>query len=138
MENRLKIYRVTDSFTGKVSYQAATNTRDACQQAGWLVENCYVVEQTSKTTAGRYSTSTILVKIPCKVCPFQYAECQKPEDGYCPVRPNAPELAEWLKQAARVHMCPFVGDDLRREDYENRQKWVKIEEAIKELASKLL
>ncbi|MBA7551822.1 hypothetical protein ES705_44372 [subsurface metagenome] len=132
----LKIYEVTNRSTGEKSYQPATNAEDACKQAGWLIGDCYVNPQKPHyETAGKGETKTI-VKIPCQTCPFQYAECRKPDGGFCPARSTAPELGEWLKQAGEAHLCGYVGQSLTKKDYNLSLKTLKIEDAIKELSPK--
>jgi len=132
----LKIYELTLRETGEKSYQAATNAEDACKQAGWLIGDCFVLIAEQRHGHPHKHESETLVKIPCGVCSFQFAECQKTADKECPVRPNAPELNEWLKQAAEAHLCLYTGQALDKADYQKQQKWLKIEDAIKELALK--
>ncbi|GAJ00789.1 unnamed protein product, partial [marine sediment metagenome] len=52
----------------------------------------------------------------------------------CPTRPSAPELQNWLKQAAEAHLCGYVGEALTKNDYHLGQKWCPMERAIEELA----
>jgi len=132
----LKVYEVTNRETGEKHYSVSTNAQDACEQAGWQIGNCYVVEQKPKRSLDAETPSQLVVKIPCLTCPFQYAECIKPEEAECPIQHNAPELNEWLKQVTKAHLCPYVGVELKKKDYLLRQKWVTIEEAVRELAPK--
>lgn len=132
----LKIYEITDRATGKKAFKAATTAYDACKQAGWLIGNCYVIEQKARYKPVPDREPLVLARVPCLTCPFQYAECKKPETEYCPTRPHAPELQEWLKQASESHLCPHVGAILTKKDYQFQQKWLPITEALEELAPK--
>ncbi|KKN21797.1 hypothetical protein LCGC14_0921770 [marine sediment metagenome] len=135
-DQELSIYEVTHRETGKKSYQAATTAEDACKLAGWLIGDCFVNPQKPKYKHHDKGESELLVKIPCLTCPFQYAECRKPGTEECPTRPKAPELQEWLKQATESHLCPYVGEALKKTDYNLGQKWLPMEEAVKELSPK--
>jgi len=128
-----KIYELTLRTTGEKSYQAATTAEDACKQAGWLIGDCYVNPQKPRRKHIPDQDASLLVKIPCQTCPFQYTECTKPANQGCPTRPSSPDIYEWLKQAAESHLCDYVGKDLTKKDYNLGQKWVKLEDAIKEL-----
>ena len=132
-DQQLKIYEVTNKLTGDKGYQAATNREDACKQAGWLIGDCYINAPKPKYQSVPDHEPLVLVKLPCQVCPFQYAECKKPADNDCPVRPNAPELNEWLAQAAEAHLCQYYGQELQKTDYHLNQKWLPMEQAIREL-----
>lgn len=129
-----QIYEVTHRLTGEKRYQAATNAEDACKQACWLIGDCFAITQKPRYKPVPDHAPLVLVKLPCEVCPFQYAECLRPPDQDCPAQPNTPELNEWLKQAAQAHLCQYGGDELVRTDYEKGQKWVPIKDAIKLLA----
>ena len=133
----LKIYEITHRETGKVIYQPATNAESACQQVGWIIGDCYVRTPSPRYHHHKKGESTILAKIPCQVCPFQYAECRKPAEAVCLCQPNSPELHEWLKQISQAHLCEYVGVELTRNDYNLGQKWLPIEDAIRELAPQI-
>jgi len=130
----LKIYVVTNKVTGQKHHSVSDNAQDACKQADWPIGDCFVVEQKPQRKAGKDEQTGLLVKIPCQVCPFQYAECKKPAESDCPVQPNAPELTEWLKQAAQAHLCDYYGQELSHTDYQLGQKWLPMEKAIEELS----
>lgn len=132
----LKIYVVTHKLTGEKRYEPATNAEDACKQTGWLIADCFAVEDKPQRKPRRDDHSAMLIKIPCETCPYQYGECRKPADTGCPVRPDTPELKRWLKQAAQAHLCQYVGEKLAKKDYQLKQKWVTLEEAISELTPK--
>ena len=132
-EQELQIYEVTNRTTGNTSYQPATNAEDACKQAGWLIGDCYVSIHKPRYKPIPDHEGLNLVKLPCLTCPYQYAECQKPPALDCPVRPQAPDIQEWLKQATKTRLCPFVGETLTKKDHNLGQKWIPIEQAIKEL-----
>lgn len=136
MESNLKIYEITHRESGVKSFQAAITAGEACKQAGWLIGDCYVIESRTKIKTHDKGDPDILVKIPCNTCSYQYAECTKPENEVCPCRSDAPELAEWLKQAATAHLCNFVGEELLKTDHQLGRKWVKMETAIRESTSK--
>ena len=135
-EQERQIYEITHRTTGEKSFQIASNAQDACEQAAWAIADCYVMPQKPRHKPLPDGKTQILVRIPCHTCPFQYGVCTKPEDTECPARPEAPELQEWLKQAAEAHLCPYQGQELTKKDYGVSQKWVTMEQAIKELAPK--
>jgi hypothetical protein len=132
-DQELKIYAVTNRDTGEKHFAASYSAEEACIQAGWLIGDCFIREEKPKRKARGDDHSALLVKIPCQVCPFQYAECKKPAEAECPVQPNAPELNEWLKQAAQAHLCDYYGQELSETDYHLNQKWLPMEKAIEEL-----
>ncbi|MBA7688941.1 hypothetical protein ES703_97430 [subsurface metagenome] len=136
MSDELQIYEVLNTDTGMKSYQAATNAEDACTQAGWQREACYVVAQTPRRPRTAENKPGLLVHLPSNVCPYQYAECTKPENEVCPHRPDSPELSQWLKQVGHATTCPHKGIDLAASDYRLGQKWLPLTEAITELSSK--
>lgn len=130
---KLKIYELTNKNTGRRHLSVSDNADNACKLAGWLIGDCFVREVKPQRKARGDDHSALMVKIPCQVCPFQYAECRKPADKECPVRPNAPELKAWLEQAAQAHLCDYCGQELSYNDYHLGQKWLPIEQAIEEL-----
>ncbi len=134
MSDELKIYEVHNRDTGQKHYSVATNTEDACKLIGWQIGDCFVSEVKPQRKARGDNHSALLVKIPCQVCPFQYAECRKPTKEKCPVHPNAPDWKEWLKQAAEAHLCQYYGQELSNNDYHLGQKWLPMEQAIEELS----
>lgn len=135
-DQELKIYEVNHRTTGERSYQAARTAEDACKQAGWLIGDCYIIEQKPRYKPRPHHEPLVLVKIPCLTCPFQYAECLKPDSENCPTQPSAPDLNEWLKQATQAHLCHYTGKDLTKKDYNLSRKWLPIADAIKELSPK--
>ncbi len=134
----LRVYEVFSHTTGEKSFQVATYAQDACLQAAWQIGDCYVhyLEPHRRAAPGQEVEWRVL--IPCHTCPFQYADCTKPDDVDCPVNPQAPEMSEWLKQATEAHLCPYQGNVLTKKDHTLGQKWLTIREAIKELAPKHL
>ncbi|MBA7656318.1 hypothetical protein ES703_64242 [subsurface metagenome] len=130
----LKTYELTNKNTGQKRYAVGVNQQDCCRQIGWLIGDCFIVEHKPIRKAGKDEHSALLVKIPCQVCPFQYAECRKPAEAECPVRPNAPEFKEWLGQALEAHRCDYYGQELSHTDYRLSQRWLPMEQAIVELA----
>lgn len=137
MGDELQIYEVTHRESGVKSYQPATNAEDACKQAGWLIGDCFVVAQAPQRPKKAYNTVGLLVHLPCSVCPYQYAECTKPDNEVCPHQPDSPELSQWLKQVSHAPSCPYKGIDLTASDYRLGQKWLPLADAISELSSKL-
>ena len=131
--SQLQLIKVIHKETGEIWLTVARDAQDACTQAGWLVDNCYVTPQSPTYRQGHHQPSDWYVKLPCQVCPFQYTACNKPAGQVCPVSPQAPELQEWLKQAAAAHICSHQGQPLMKADHQNAQKWVTMEEAISEL-----
>lgn len=130
----IKIYEVINRDTGEKSYQPATNAEDACKQAGWLIGDCFVREQKPRHKPVPDHEPLVLVKIPCKVCPYQWAECKKPPAEKCPCQREMPDLNEWLKEITKAHLCEFVGKELAKTDYRQGQKWLTIAQAIQELS----
>ncbi len=132
-DQELKIYEVTNTVTGHKRYAVGVNQQDVCRQIGWKIGDCFIRKEKPKRKARGDDHSALMVKIPCEVCPFQYAECRKPAKEDCPTRPSAPELQNWLKQAAESHLCDYVGQELSLTDYHLNQKWLPMAQAIEEL-----
>jgi len=132
--NQLEIWEVTNQTTGKKAYTAALSPQDACEQAGWIIEDCFVYHQKPRKQTVKGQGNILLVRIPCLVCPFQYTECLAPAFTECPVTHDAPTMTEWLKQVATAHLCDYVGQDLSWQDHNLRHKWLPMEQAIDELA----
>ncbi|MBA7577866.1 hypothetical protein ES708_19721 [subsurface metagenome] len=133
MSEELKIYEVHNRDTGQKQFSVATNAQGACNLIGWQIGDCFVSEVKPQRKARGDNHSALMVKIPCQVCPFQYAECRKPYRKKCPAQPNAPELQDWLKQALEAHRCDYSGQELSRTDYHLGQKWLPMAQAIEEL-----
>ena len=132
-DQELKIYELMNKDTGEKRYAAGVNQMDCCRQLGWKIGDCFIREEKPKRKARGDNHSALMVKIPCQVCPFQYGECRKPAETECPVQPNAPDLKEWLKQAAEAHLCDYYGQELSNNNYHAGQKWLPMVQAIKEL-----
>jgi len=129
----LKLYEVTHRATGERHYAVDYNAQDACLQAGWPTGDCYVVEQRPLTKYDKHERAIMLVKIPCHVCPYQYAECVKPDDTECPIRPETSDPTQWIKETSKARSCPHTGEELGKRNYDRRLKRVSLEQAIKEL-----
>ena len=129
----LKIYELVLRASGIKLYQPATTEQEALNLTGVVIDDCFIVEQKPRRQSVPHHAPLVLVRIPCHVCPFQYGECKKPPADPCPVQPNAPELQEWLKQAAQAHLCDYYGQELNKTDYQEKRKWLPIEQAISEL-----
>lgn len=133
----LKIYEITNRNTGEKRYSVSDNAQNACKQLGWLIGDCYVNEQKPKYQHGKKRTPDLLFRVPCQVCPYQYAECKKVAGDNCPCQPETPDVKEWLNQATQAHLCLHVGSELAKKDHQLHQKWCPIEQAIEELAPKI-
>ena len=129
-----QIYEVTNRETGEKSFQPATTAEKACKQAGWLVENCFTALAIERWKPVPDHDPVHLIRIPCQVCPYQWAECKKGEQDECPCRREMPDLNEWLAEITKSHLCEFIGQALAKTDYRQWQKWVLIAQAIKELS----
>ncbi len=138
IDPNLKLYDVTHRETGEKWCAISDNAEDACKQAGWLIGDCFVVEVKPQRKTRKGNHSALMVRIPCQVCPFQYAECKKPAEADCALIHEYPCLAEWLKRATEAHLCSFIGAEMEKKNHELRQKWLPFEEAISELSAKAL
>lgn len=136
MRIELKIYEVTNTVTGEKHYSVSNNVQDACNLTGWSRWDCFAIESKPARHHPIGHPTGLLIRLPCEICPYQYAECRKPEDVECLVRSELPELADWLKQATKAHLCEHIGQELEKTDYLLRQKWLTVEEAINELSQK--
>lgn len=137
-DTELKLYEITHRSTGERHFAVDYNAQDACLQAGWLIGDCFIVEQKPLTKFDKHERSILLVKIPCRVCPYQYAECHKPDDAECPTRPETSDLNQWLKETSNAHLCPYTGYALTTTDHQKRLKRVFLADAINELSAKPL
>ncbi len=133
--NELKIYQVINRDTGELQYSVSNNAEDACKQVGWLIDDCYVIEQKPKLKMVKGENRQPLYRIPCQVCPFNYTECKNPAGEECPFQPTTPEIEEYQECVAKSHFCPHLGQDLAITDHRLNQKWLPIAEAIKELSA---
>ncbi len=124
------IYRLTHQDTGAVALIPAFNPKGACTLVGWQVEECHVLKLEPSWISTGHGKQPNMVLIPCQVCPFQYAACDKPPGANCPVNHDAPDAIQWLKQVTQAHLCHFVGDTLIQSDHRRHQKPCTIEEAI--------
>ena len=133
-DQELKIYELTNLNTGEKQFSVSNNAQDACKQAGCIVGDCFVREVKPELRPRGDGHSVLMVKIPCRVCPYQFGECIRPVTGLCPVRTETPDILEWARQAALAHLCQHTGKALTRKDYNLYQKWCPMEQAIAELA----
>lgn len=129
-----KLYEITHRATGERHYAVSDNAQDACLQAGWPIGDCYVAEQKPLYKYDKHERAILLVKIPCQVCPYHYAECIKPDAAECPIRPETPDLEQWLKQVSAARICQHKGEPLGIRDYQKHLKRVPLAEAMKELS----
>ena len=129
----LKIYELTNKATGQKHVLASNNPQEACHQVGLLIGDCYFTERKPKRLQKGYGHPVLLINIPCRLCPFQYAECRKPVTDDCPHRPDSLDLNFWLQQASKLDRCEYYGQTLEKHDYELGQKWLPVNKAIEEL-----
>ncbi|MBA7579300.1 hypothetical protein ES708_21170 [subsurface metagenome] len=133
LETEKKLYEITNRTTGHKQLSVSDNAQDACEQAGWNIGDCFVVEVKPKRKAGKDGHSDLMVKIPCQTCPFQYGECLSPAEVECPVSRDTPDIHEWTKRVLEAHHCDYVGVELSKTDHQAKQKWCSMEQAIREL-----
>ncbi len=133
----LKLYEVMNKNTGERHFAVSYNAQDACLQAGWLIGDCYVVEQKPLAKYHKKQLTRLLVKIPCRVCPYVFTDCNKPDNTDCPVRLDTQDLNEWLKETSKASICLYTGEHLSNRDYQIRLKTTTLAQAIKELSPKL-
>ncbi|MBA7538626.1 hypothetical protein ES705_30903 [subsurface metagenome] len=133
LETEKKLYEITNRTTGHKQLSVSDNAQDACKQAGWDIDDCFVVDVKPKRKAGKDGHSALMVKIPCQTCPFQYGECLSPADAECPVSRDTPDIHEWTKRVLEAHSCDYVGLELSKIDHQAKQKWLPMEQAIEEL-----
>lgn len=128
-----KLYEVTNRDTGDKCLAVATNAQDACALLGWMIGDCFVTLY--RTVSGQYHGESRfdLVAVPCEVCPYQWAACEKPDGTKCPVTSDVPDLNEWLKKISLAHLCAFVGEDMLKNHHRLHRNLIPFEEAIKEL-----
>ncbi len=131
----LKLYKVTHRDTGEKYYAVSDNAQDACEQAGWLIGDCFILEQDPRFKPTPEVPPAALYHIPCQTCLYQYTECIKPTNAECPIQHTTPELADYLWQASKAHLCSYIGSSLKKKDYLTHQKWVILQEAINQLAA---
>lgn len=136
MRDKPVLYQATNRTTGEKRLVVATSTEDALALLGWEEGDCYI--GFCHTLAGEYHNKRRydLVAVPCKTCPYQYAECGKPEGIECPVTSDVPDLNKWLQKISLAHLCEFVGEDIDAIYHHLRQKLIPFEEALKELTPK--
>lgn len=132
----IKLYEVISRSTGERLLKAATSAEDACKSACLLIGDCYVHEAEGRLRKNDEGHSRTMVKLSCQVCCYQYAECLKPDGIECPARSNVPDWKAWIKTVLRAHQCPHTGVELAIKDHELHQKWLPIDQAIKELSAK--
>ena len=127
------IYTITHRELGIVQNVAAPDAQTACQRLGWEIGDCHVFKQEPAWHHSPGRKSAFMVKVPCRVCTWQYASCSRRKEEVCPVQVNAQEVTEWLKQTCQAHLCKHVGAELTRKDYDLRQIWLPLPQAIQQL-----
>lgn len=131
-----KIYQVTHRSSGEKRIVASVAAQNACAGCGWMVGDCHVYEIPGQRPHAPQGDNRLMVKVPCSVCSFQWAECKLPSGENCPCKPEVPDIYEWFRQVTKAHLCAHVGVDLVSKDHQLHQKWLPMEEAIKELSVK--
>lgn len=134
MTAAMRFYRITNTDNGETRYTAQESGQEACDYLGWPVSDCFVVELETMSTRSKRDGQTTYVKIPCEVCPYQYATCEKPLEVDCPTRKDVPDWREWLKVVTSAHLCSHVGKVMRISDHKAHLRWVKTKEAIRILS----
>jgi len=132
--HELKLYEVLHRLTGEKHFAVSDNAQDACLQAGWLIGDCYVVEQKPLAKYDKKERIRLLVKIPCHVCPYYYAECAMPADAECPIRPETTDPGQWTNEISKARSCPHMGEEIGKRNYDRRLKRTTLEQAILELS----
>ena len=129
-EATVRIYKATNVLSGICVHVPATNVQAVVNCLGWQLEDSFIIvlEPTPHKTPGE--KEELKVKVPCRVCPFQYAQCVLPKGETCPVTHSAPELNAWIKQVATAHLCSHVGHSLDKKDHQLHQVWLDTESAI--------
>ena len=84
-DQELKIYELTNLNTGEKQFSVSNNAQDACKQAGCIVGDCFVREVKPELRPRGDGHSVLMVKIPCRVCPYQFGEGVRPDTEVCPV-----------------------------------------------------
>lgn len=134
MTATVRFYRITNTDNGETKYTAQESGQAACDYLGWPVSVCFVSELETMNRIGTTSKPTTYVKIPCEVCPYQYATCEKPSEENCPTRRDVPDWREWLKVVASAHLCPHVGKVMVISDHRLHLRWVKTKDALRILS----
>jgi len=133
-ETKAKLYYITNRATKKRGLAVSDNAQDACKQLGWMIGDCFVQEAHEHLRRRKEHGLEPLVRVPTLTCPYQYAACKRPKNTPCSLNQDTPDLPEWLRVAMQAHLCAYVGEPLYKKDHALQQKWVTIEEAVKEFA----
>lgn len=130
---RQKLYQITNRDTGEERTVVSDNAQDACSSLGWLTGDCHFMLVRGHFKAGKDGEGQLLFEVPCEVCNFQWASCDRPLGQPCPCSIENPDLGKWLLNVTMAHLCEFVGQDLDKKDHQIHQKWVTLDQAVKEL-----
>lgn len=131
-----KIYQITHRETGEKRIVASIAAQNACAGLGWMIGDCHVYEVTPEMHSVEPFKTALCVKVPCNICSFQWSECKLQHGCQCPCSPTTPDVQEWTRQAMKAHLCTHIGIALFKKDYYMHQKWLPLEEAVRELAVK--
>ncbi len=77
MNDELKIYEVTNRDTGERHLAVSYNAQDACKQAGWLMGDCFIVEQKPTRKPTPDGETGLLYKVPCRLSKKDYHSNRK-------------------------------------------------------------
>ncbi len=134
-EATVRIYKATNVLSGIVAHVPAANAQEVADSLGWQLGDSFIIVLTPSWQHAQGEKAELKVKVPCQVCPYQYAQCVKPKDETCPITTNAPEIKAWLKQITAAHLCSHIGHSLDKKDHQLSQVWLSTESAIALLAS---
>lgn len=126
----LSIYRITNRLSGDRRWTVAVFAQEACKALDWPEADCHVVRLDTRHHTRPDGVKGQMVQVPCRVCPYQYAECQKPPEQPCPAWSRTPDLDTWLKAVSRAHLCDHVGQPIFKIDYESALMWLTLPAAI--------
>ncbi len=134
-EATVRIWKATNVLSGICVHVPATNAQNVIDGLGWQLGETFIIvlEPTLHHDPGE--KDELKVKVPCQVCPYQYAQCVIPKEETCPVVTPAPDIKAWLKQVATAHLCSHEGHSLSKKDHQLHQVWLSTESAIALLAS---
>jgi len=131
----VRIFKATNVLTGICVHVPATRAQYVVDRLGWQLGETFIIVLEPAYHHSPGETDELKVKVPCRVCPFQYAQCTIPKDETCPVQSQAPELSAWLKQVTTAHLCSHVGHSLDKKDHQLHQVWLSTESAIAHLTA---
>ncbi|MBA7579225.1 hypothetical protein ES708_21094 [subsurface metagenome] len=111
----------------------ATSVITAYALLAWKPGDCDIRETKPLWSFLEHGEKVLYSKETTKICPYQYAACEVPNNFECPCRAEAPGWEEWEKQAISSHLCPHVGVELTLEQWNHRFKWTAVENLSAEI-----